>query len=502
MKGVHWAPLAFLAVSSFLSCVGAPSTNYLSSKVKDGADLVPYRKGSQWGFADRQKKIILEPVYEEARCFAEGRAAVKKEGKWGFIDVAGKLRVPCTFGTVVDFEGPRTYAALPAKESNRWGVIDTEGNTILPFEYPKEGINIDRAGFVYFQIAGKWQGVITPTGKKIILSQVDGIDTFSEGFARVTAGGKWGFINEAGMPVYPPSFLSGNSAEGYEYASSFSEGRARVKIKGRWGFIDPMGKLVIPARFEDASSFIDGYAKVAVEGKYGLIDTRGRFVVPCIYDAIQWNSPYGPWIVERQNKYGFINREGKEILPVFYTEVYDFSEERALVIANTKGSPQYSFIDPTGKSVINCGPDEEPLSTAFIHGRALIVRKGKRILIDRAGKEVGEIGSYQLKEILSPTLILLFEPKKKTLSLLDIETKQIYEPLVYEGLSALSDQILLVKKEGQYTFIKRAGMSSLFPMSLWFDRIDKDEKRQLYLCFEKGRPIGYIDWNGNWFWED
>ncbi len=59
--------------------------------------LVPYRKGKLWGYADPQKKIVIAPAYDEADFFSEGFAAVKKGGKYGYINKAGKLVIPCKF---------------------------------------------------------------------------------------------------------------------------------------------------------------------------------------------------------------------------------------------------------------------------------------------------------------------------------------------------------------------------------------------------------------------
>ena len=65
--------------------------------------LVPYRKGKLWGYADAQKKIVIAPAYEEADFFSEGFAAVKKGGKYGYINKAGKLVIACKFTVAKPF---------------------------------------------------------------------------------------------------------------------------------------------------------------------------------------------------------------------------------------------------------------------------------------------------------------------------------------------------------------------------------------------------------------
>jgi hypothetical protein len=50
------------------------------------AQLIPYRKGDKWGFCDKSKKIIIQPVYDDAYTFKEGVAQVFKGYKYGFIN--------------------------------------------------------------------------------------------------------------------------------------------------------------------------------------------------------------------------------------------------------------------------------------------------------------------------------------------------------------------------------------------------------------------------------
>jgi hypothetical protein len=52
--------------------------------------LIPYRKGDKWGFCTPDKKMVVQPKYDDAWSFSEGLARVKLNGKYGFIDKTGK----------------------------------------------------------------------------------------------------------------------------------------------------------------------------------------------------------------------------------------------------------------------------------------------------------------------------------------------------------------------------------------------------------------------------
>jgi len=41
--------------------------------------------------------VIIDPVYEKAKSFSNGLAAVCKDGLWGFIDKEGTIVIACQF---------------------------------------------------------------------------------------------------------------------------------------------------------------------------------------------------------------------------------------------------------------------------------------------------------------------------------------------------------------------------------------------------------------------
>jgi hypothetical protein len=59
--------------------------------------LIPYRQGNLWGYAAPDKSIVIKPQFEDAKLFQEGFAAVKKAGKYGYIDKTGKLVIPAKY---------------------------------------------------------------------------------------------------------------------------------------------------------------------------------------------------------------------------------------------------------------------------------------------------------------------------------------------------------------------------------------------------------------------
>ena len=69
----------------------------------------------------------LNGTYEDARPFADGWAAVKKDGLWGFIDAAGTVRIDFQYEDARSFGGH--LAAV--KSGAAWGYVSLRGELVI-----------------------------------------------------------------------------------------------------------------------------------------------------------------------------------------------------------------------------------------------------------------------------------------------------------------------------------------------------------------------------------
>lgn len=80
--------------------------------------------------------------------------------------------------------------------------------------------------------------------------------------ARVKSGGKWGYIDGSGKPLFAPSL---------DLVKDFEEGlalaRAGDEKTGLWGYVDASGAWKIPARFVEPRPFAEGVAAVKDQEK-------------------------------------------------------------------------------------------------------------------------------------------------------------------------------------------------------------------------------------------
>lgn len=222
--------------------------------------------GNQYGFINKDGKYVCNPDFEWAGQFSGDLAPVKTAaGEVAFVNRSGKVVISGVFDQLQN-NGFNGGLAAVAKEG-KWGFIDTAGKWVIDPQFEQTGIFAD--GFAPVLVGGRW-GYIDRNGKFVVNPQYDSAQEFHEGFARIQSNGKVGFVNTKCKMVVDAK---------YNWASVFSEGLAPVATDGGWGFIDTKGEMVIKPDFDSADSFKNGLAHVTVLGKEAYITKTGSFVV-------------------------------------------------------------------------------------------------------------------------------------------------------------------------------------------------------------------------------
>lgn len=242
----------------------------------------------KFGYFDLAKgTILVPPIYDAGGEFSEGLARVNKGasnwnrgeisgGKWGFIDKAGKLKIPHEFSYVGDFH----EGLAPASSHSLWGYIDQNGSWVI--EPMFQEARPFSEGLASVQANGQW-AVIDKKGNVVIQPQSSLIHSFSEGLARKndSTNDKIGYIDRFDSFVINPQFAS---------ARDFSNGLASVSVlinpgEYKSGYIDKTGKFTIAPRSARSFNFQNGLAEVLVRidsshTKFCLIDNTGKQVWP------------------------------------------------------------------------------------------------------------------------------------------------------------------------------------------------------------------------------
>ena len=70
----------------------------------------------------------LRTVWEAEGTLSEGFTAVKKDGKWGFIDREGKVVSECQWDEADDFS---KEGLAKVEKDNNYGYIDKQGKVLI-----------------------------------------------------------------------------------------------------------------------------------------------------------------------------------------------------------------------------------------------------------------------------------------------------------------------------------------------------------------------------------
>ncbi len=88
-------------------------------------NMAAVKKNSLWGFINHTGAEIIKPAYFSVQAFSEGKALVFN-GKFGFIDKAGRLVIPMIYNSGVSFRG----GTARVLKDGVWSHINHAGQTV------------------------------------------------------------------------------------------------------------------------------------------------------------------------------------------------------------------------------------------------------------------------------------------------------------------------------------------------------------------------------------
>ncbi|MBQ2916224.1 MAG: WG repeat-containing protein, partial [Clostridia bacterium] len=174
---------------------------------------------------------VGEAVWDDAKNFSEGFAAVKKGDLWGFINENGEIAIEPQFEAVWSF----TEGLAAVQINGLWGYIDTTGSVVIEPKYKLT-----------------WG--------------------FSEGLAAVQSTelfNLYGYINKNGEEVIKPQF---NYAKNFKNGAAIVQGGEKVATGHKFSFVKPDGSLIGNFEWFGAEEFSDGLAEVFMTYESAFID--------------------------------------------------------------------------------------------------------------------------------------------------------------------------------------------------------------------------------------
>jgi|GEM_PF-6046358 len=281
------------------------------------------------------KEYEPEEFVSSTNWFKEGLSVFQQNGKYGVINYLGQVVVPCSFDSMgYSYNNGRINVRLGKK----WSVLNEKGDLLFQPKYDKINVFSDSTAVVYdFE---KGYGVIDSEGNEILPLEPRYISGFHEGLTYLNSQNRILYVNKKGEKIYQTrNNFCGLFEDGIAYVGNgisskginlegkviyrklclvdidyYNEGMAVAdNWLGRFGFIDTRGRRISKFKYDFAWEFNEGLGRVELDSLNGFLDVDGKLQIPIIYNEAS-DFKFGLALVKRDNKEFYINKAGDEFL--------------------------------------------------------------------------------------------------------------------------------------------------------------------------------------------
>jgi hypothetical protein len=332
--------------------------------------MIGVKTDKKWGFVNDKGELVIQPQFDGVHGFKDGIAAFDKKtegslfgGMRGYVNKAGKIIVDPVYESPFMAESDFSDGLCLVKKNEKYGYIDINGKEVIALQYSWGTSFEDGVASVQRVEGSDTISCIIDKKGRIIADGFKSISNFSNGLASATRNGVQGIVKKDGtfMPVhdYSITFMLYLSCENgvltvtkndkyglmntmgellndvrYNAINGFSEGFTAANdggkqsgsgwfksFEGGWGFLDEKGQVAVAMQFDNVTYFSDGLAAAKKDGKWGYIDNKGNWIIQPsfadtpgpfqngiakieIKEGEHWDSP---------SKLGYIDKTGKYI---------------------------------------------------------------------------------------------------------------------------------------------------------------------------------------------
>lgn len=103
------------------------------SKISCRSGIIFLKKDGKYYMFNNEGQKTYENGFEDAKLFYSNYAAVKKDGKWGFVDTAGNTIIDFTYDNADSCNSK--YGLFSVCKGDKWGVINSSGEILIPFDF-------------------------------------------------------------------------------------------------------------------------------------------------------------------------------------------------------------------------------------------------------------------------------------------------------------------------------------------------------------------------------
>lgn len=233
---------------------------------------------------------------------------------------------------------------------NKWGVINSKGETIIKPQY-EEAIIIPENSKEIFICTYDVDYTINTYKTKVVNAKneeiITGYDTitalenydsennvwYENDVLLVSKQGKYGLVDFKGKELLKCEYDEITALKGVK-------GSILTKIENKYGLVDNIGAIIIQNEYKNitpvSDKYEDGYIVTNQNGKVGIINRDKTVAVEEKYQAIKAINGNGKYVVKENDKWQIIDSENNTYLKGKYDDITAINGENVIVKNNGK----------------------------------------------------------------------------------------------------------------------------------------------------------------------
>lgn len=283
----------------------------IKCKIKHVGAFSVFSKDSLIGLMDSTGKIVFDPIYNDIVGVFNCLYAISKGNVAGLIDENGNWILPMKYSKILVHENKNTISL-----EDTLGIVssfDTKTKQIKSDNYPL----FKKKKWYKINEYNKLEYCLVDSNGTSISDYFTYIYPTRSGRALAEKESIVGFIDtKNGTFKELPQWRNANIING-----TFFNYYDLTKItlnNGTCGLLDSLYKEFIPFQYEDLQPHKE-FIIAQKKGKYGVISYQNKTLIPFIYDNLKIIYPDQLLIAEKNEKFGIISvKKKKKILPFIY----------------------------------------------------------------------------------------------------------------------------------------------------------------------------------------
>lgn len=244
----------------------------------EGDSLVCYSDGEHRGYFHlRDGRVVVPPTYDRAWIFSEGIAAVEKEGRIMFIDTTGRVVLDknlCYSDETDGYIFRHGYCAMFDSTGRKAGLIDHEGNWVLPPQY-ESIVSVD----TFWILRSEREQSIVTHGLQTVLPPMKASLSVDDTVIRATFQDHSMRVYDLNGKVVTANLISDVEKMMYETREVMYHYKSEADGYMEEVFVDQ--EPVIRKAMATCMKY------EAEDGWYGLMGSNGKIVTPPLYYRIE-----------------------------------------------------------------------------------------------------------------------------------------------------------------------------------------------------------------------